>query len=665
MIRIFSRLALLVAVGLFLCLASSTYAAGPTTRERLERVGGVPCPNGSIFTCVTLTVPLDHFNDADTRTIDVVFAVLPSTRSRKGMFVTITGGPGTSGIIAADAYAPYFDPRVLGSFDIVFIDQRGVGLSGGLECYQAASDYYRTDLSGRTPGRAKKTKLAAKTFANECFREMGKPDYLRYLGTVQAVEDLELFREFMGDEKFYLYGESYGTQYAQQYGDVHGDRLAGLILDGVVDLTIEGVPFYGNAAQGFNNALVDSLAVCQENPKCKGDFPARPLTAYDRLMERLKAQDATFEFPLGDGSRATRDFSYDDLDLTALAQMYSPGGRMLFTRALASSARDGDLAPLARLFYSYLALDETTLEPTDLSGWSDAYYYAVICQDYGYFEGNKASRAEQYVQAALPIELSPIRLTGLVWSDLPCVYWRKSAENIPRPPYRTFEGIPTFVMNARSDVITPYWSARDVFEHVDDGYMISQKGGPHIIFGRGNPCIDTPINEFLVNGTLPDKREIECGGKVMSKYIPIAPLNAQDFPSLLAAFQSAETEINYLPEYLFWDFATTVRVGCAQSGWIEYQADGNRTKLTLDNCSFSKGFAMTGSGLIHYNVDRFGLDVSVTGNQTCSAHYKRKGAETNVTGDCEGTTLHQIGAVDELEYVKPDRREMNRPDRLP
>ena len=74
----------------------------------LEGLGGVPCPD-SDFTCVTLTVPLNHFDANDSRTIDVVFAILPASGERKGMFVTATGGPGSAGLASADSYTAALD----------------------------------------------------------------------------------------------------------------------------------------------------------------------------------------------------------------------------------------------------------------------------------------------------------------------------------------------------------------------------------------------------------------------------------------------------------------------------------------------------------------------------------------------------------------------------
>src|SRR5512138_279140 len=152
-------------VGIF--LSSLAASISPTSNQKtnteqlLEDLGGFPCYEGSAFTCVTIDVPLNHFNPADTRTIPVVFAVLPASGTRKGMFVTATGGPGSSGVLSADSYSAAFDPGILESFDVVFFDQRGMGLSGGLTCPFAAAEYYRQDARGITRKQEKALKQAA------------------------------------------------------------------------------------------------------------------------------------------------------------------------------------------------------------------------------------------------------------------------------------------------------------------------------------------------------------------------------------------------------------------------------------------------------------------------------------------------------------------------
>jgi pimeloyl-ACP methyl ester carboxylesterase len=218
----------------------------PDTQEILKDLGGVPCFDWSSFTCVTIDVPLNHFDPTDTRTIPVVFAVLPASGERKGMFVTATGGPGTSGILLADSYSAGFDASILEAFDIVFFDQRGMGLSGGLTCPVAATEYYRHDARGITPAQERALKRSASRFASDCVDELSSTQLLPYLGTNQAVEDLEVFRQIIGDQKFWLYGESYGTQFAQTYAAKYSGHLAGLILDATVDLTFSGIEFIPN-----------------------------------------------------------------------------------------------------------------------------------------------------------------------------------------------------------------------------------------------------------------------------------------------------------------------------------------------------------------------------------------------------------------------------------
>src|SRR5215510_4347806 len=68
-------------------------------KEKLKELGGQPCKQKRAFTCVTITVPLDHFDPANQETIDVVFAVAPARGERKGMYVqAYPGGPGGEGI---------------------------------------------------------------------------------------------------------------------------------------------------------------------------------------------------------------------------------------------------------------------------------------------------------------------------------------------------------------------------------------------------------------------------------------------------------------------------------------------------------------------------------------------------------------------------------------
>jgi hypothetical protein len=154
----------------------------------LKGLGGVPCPD-SAFTCVTLTVPLNHFDANDSRTVKVVFAILPATGERKGMFVTATGGPGSAGLTSADSYTSSFDPSITEHFDIVFFDQRGVGQSGGLQCTKAAATFYRGDWSANTPQEEAAMVKSARTFSNDCVEPTNQWKIWRLSGRPWAMKN--------------------------------------------------------------------------------------------------------------------------------------------------------------------------------------------------------------------------------------------------------------------------------------------------------------------------------------------------------------------------------------------------------------------------------------------------------------------------------------------
>ena len=275
---------------------ASMVHARETTQDVLDKLGGYTCPN-SDFTCVTLTVPLDHFAKDPKSTIDVVFGVLPATGERKGMFVTATGGPGTSGLASADSYTAAFDPAITEHYDIVFFDQRGAYQSGNLQCPDAVAVYYGSNWDATTPAGEKTLVQTAKTFAQDCIKEMAvEPATLAYYGTNQAIADLDTFRQAIGDEKIWLYGESYGTQYAQTYAATYPDHVAGLILDGTVDLTHSLTEYYTEQTQAFSNVIKDTLKACNADETCAGDFAGGDVAKVVSLAARLDGGEHLFRF---------------------------------------------------------------------------------------------------------------------------------------------------------------------------------------------------------------------------------------------------------------------------------------------------------------------------------------------------------------------------------
>jgi hypothetical protein len=407
-----------------------------------------------------------------------------------------------------------------------------------------------------------------------------------------------------------------------------------LILDGTVDLTLDGFEFYSQESQAFNDTLVSTLDACTDDPSCRGDMNGGGVIAFDNLTALLKNGPASFRFPLPGGESERRNFTFAHLEVAAAGQMYNEGDRMMFNRAMAAYASRGDLAPLARLVYLSLGMDPETLEAIPDLSYSDAIYYGVECQDYGYPGGSPGEKAENYLRAGDPVEAAIARLASIFYGDLPCAYWPDATSNLARPEPLVAEGVRTLVLGATADPATPVGNGISVYQHLDDAYLITQQGGPHIIFGRGNACPDDLVTDFLVLGQVPEERETECEGVIVDAYVPLAPTDASDFENPLEALSSAENEITYLPEYYYWDGIQPTGTGCTFGGTLHFELEDPAYSFELSRCALTRNFSMTGKGSYDPDEDRFVLVVDTAGRWQCTLKYIRTGEITKVTGFC-------------------------------
>ncbi|MFN8530292.1 MAG: alpha/beta fold hydrolase [Anaerolineae bacterium] len=605
------RYPLLIAALLLLC-AVPVFAQS----SWIDDLGGTPCPNDSAFTCITITAPLDYTQPENGQTLDVTFAVLPAAGESRGMFVTVTGGPGTSGIALADNYASYFDDPTLQNYDIVFFDQRGIGLSGGLDCPNAYAAYIQLDASPTTPeGEAAYTE-GMRTFAQDCQAEMNAPDLLPYLATTQAVNDLEQFRQAAGSPLILLYGESYGTQYVQTYAAKYPDSLSGVILDGVVDLTLEGPDFYVQQAQAFSDVLTRSLEACDADPVCSADMGGSAVQVYDDLAAELGTSGVPVAFPLPDGSTEDRRFTLSMLELDAAGAAYGRGGRAAFLRELAAAAH-GDLLPLMRDFYVNATLDPLTLEPVTDPTYYSSMYYAIECSDYNYFSGTPDERAAAYIRSGDAVDASIPRLSSIYYGDMPCVFWDSATPSAERPAPFTGGDYVTFVLNSSTDPATPTSNGYAVYDRLQsagkDAYMITMEGGPHVLYGRHDTCPDVAVNAWMNDGVLPSIREFVCPGSVIGDYTPLSASTIDAYAHPLDALLAVDTEILNLPEYSIWYGPDDLSIGCPFGGSLVYSITEDGELWTLTDCAFIDGFALTGTMAGVYEVGGV-YDVIVNGN---------------------------------------------------
>ncbi len=625
---------------------------GPEIAAKLAELGGTPCEENPDFTCVTIQVPLNHFDAANTETLDVVFAVSPASGERYGMFVqAFPGGPGGEGISTGGL--SWFSEGILEHYDIVYFDQRGLGLSSPLECpnaYEADFLNYlgEVDQAGEegydTPEEQQAAIDDARTFAEDCVAEIGiEPGKLAFFGTDQVAEDIDSFREVIGDDKIWLYGVSYGTAVAQTYAYAHANRLAGLVLDGTINMTLPGELSAMSQEKAFDKVLLAVLNACNADEICAADMGEDAVVAYDDLAANVADDPIAYEFPLPSGETVSGTFTFNQLEYTTAYQMYSLSGRMLYLRALASANR-GDIVPMLRLMYQNTLIDPATYEYQGDPTFSDTMFYDVLCTDDSFFGGTQEERIAQTIQTGQASNGTVPRLDGSVYTGLYCAFWPTSPTEVVQREPLVLEGVPTFVLNATLDPGTPFEEGKFVYENLADGYHLYVEGGRHSIYGWGYDCPDKIISDFLVDGTLPEEREILCedwGTEVIRAYEPLIADDISAYADPLEAFSAVDATIQLQTEYFYSSFEEDVSVACPFGGSFTFGPGDVGEAYTFENCAYIQGFALTGTGSMNYETSILTIEAHVSGAKEGDLVYTNDLANgtISVTGEYGGEQI--------------------------
>ena len=243
-----SLLAMLVATG--------AAAAGGPERARAKpeaRACHLPGAEGALR-CVAIPVPLDYAKP-DTKSLKIHVTVAPAFRegAKADPLFVLAGGPGQAGSEVIQLL-PAALRRVRATRDIVFIDQRGTGLSGKLDCedkpeHETMSDAELEAEVTRCIG-ASRVPFAAYTTAN-------------------AARDIEEVRRAFGYGKVNVWGGSYGTRLGQAYARAYPTSVRAMILDGVA-APDQVIPAGGRDGQ---DALDKLFAQCAGDAGCNKAYP--------------------------------------------------------------------------------------------------------------------------------------------------------------------------------------------------------------------------------------------------------------------------------------------------------------------------------------------------------------------------------------------------------
>nr|WP_281372154.1 alpha/beta fold hydrolase [Modestobacter versicolor] len=520
-----------------------------------------------------------------------------ATGERRGVFVVATGGPGASGIAEADLRVAGLPVEVTEHYDVVFFDQRGIGLSEPFRCDRtlAADTSGTLDTSSTAAERDEFARESAQ-LARDCFAEAGvdPADAGRY-ATRQAAEDLEAFRDWIDADQLVLYGESYGTQLQQTYAAAHPDRVAALVLDGVVDLATDDMTFGLEAALAYSGVLGATLSSCDAQPTCARDAPGSALAQYDALAGQLAAAPQPYAFPLSDGRLDPRELTLEELEQAATWSMSDPWSRQQFQQAV-NAAATGNLVPLARLASAAAAADPDTGAVANDPFFSDALYYAVQCADYDVVPAGSTGRAQLdvWLETGRAAGIDQARLDDVFYQDLPCLFWPETGAAPITPPTPSDPPYPLLALTADSDPNTPTQQAeRVVARTLGDAALVVQQGGPHVLYGRGEPCVDEAVEQLLSTGRLPGRRTV-CPGEVAGVYGPNPPATAAGYADARGAVDAVLDATLGNVTYTWWDGARDLTIGCDAGGTATYALGGDDLRLTLAECAWTADVPVDG-----------------------------------------------------------------------
>jgi hypothetical protein len=94
------------------------------------------------------------------------------------------------------------------------------------------------------------------------------------------------------------------------------------------------------------------------------------------------------------------------------------------------------------------------------------------------------------------------------WFPYACSNWPFTADE-PKPDFSAQGAPPIVVVGTTRDPATPYSQAVALAAELDSGVLITRDGDGHTGYGRGNPCVDSAVDAYLVEGAVP-KAGLTC-----------------------------------------------------------------------------------------------------------------------------------------------------------
>ncbi|MGC5036678.1 alpha/beta hydrolase [Streptomyces sp. DT190] len=461
------------------CGGASDDGKGELSWGRCKATADAPAPS-SEWQCATLKVPLD-WSKPDGGTIGLgLIRAKARGDDRAGSLLFNFGGPGASGVSMMPSYAPTV-AQLRERYDLVSWDPRGVGASEGVRCrgdkeIQAAES---VDVTPDTAAEERAYLADAADFGQGCRKDAG--ELMAHVSTADSARDMDRIRRALGDDRMNYFGISYGTELGGTYAHLFPKKVGRMTLDAVVDPGADTVGHAQNQARGFQRALDGYLKSTGQDPKAG----SRKISA---LLGRLDARPLPTGTP---GRKLTQTLAVTGIVLP----LYSKDSWPTLTSALEAAER-GDGSELLALADGYNERD-----PSGRYGTTTHAQRVISCLD----DRQRPTVAE--TKRLLPEfeRISPVFGTFLGWDTAGwCHDWPVPGQH-DTPKVSAPGAPPVLVVGNTGDPATPYEGARRMADELGKGVgvLLTWRGEGHGAYGSGSDCVDSTVNAYLLDGSVP------------------------------------------------------------------------------------------------------------------------------------------------------------------
>jgi len=415
------------------------------------------------------------------RIIPLNIIVLKAKHPTHRAIAEIAGGPGQ----AATEFAPFAaDGKFFNtlaalrdSYDIVFMDDRGMGASNGLIC----------DFDPQTDPAAYFKQIIPQKQLDACHAKLASASDLSKYNTNNTVDDLDDVRAALGYPKLVLDGGSYGTFFSMVYLRRHPDHVQSAVLDGVTAPGFQPLP---GEPLGAQTALDDLIVKWRRDAACN---KAYPLFAdhFDALVQRLNHGPIQVTLKRKGKPTVTVALSKEVFVDRIRELFYDPESAAYVPFAIEETYR-GNTVPLAKL------IDLITRGLDD--DQSMGAWLSYTCADWIPFldDATIANAAAHSFTGDLRIQAQ----------RKACATW-----NVPAMPADFNEPVrsnaPVLMIMGSDDPATPPQYGEGAAKYLPNAAIVLVKGAGH---GADNACTDALVERFVRASSAKGLDVTKCSG---------------------------------------------------------------------------------------------------------------------------------------------------------